>query len=113
VPLKTLLDEQWTKHEALAKKGRICPYVFSRGGKPIKNLDTAWRNARKAAGCPDRVIHDLRRTAVRNLIRAGVTEHVAMMLSGHLTSSVFRRYDIIADSDLVAAAEKLQAASDR
>jgi len=77
------------------------------------NLDTAWRAATKAAGCPGRVIHDLRRPAIRNLVRDGVSEHVAMKLSGHLTPSVFRRYDIISDSDLDAAAEKLQAASDR
>ena len=62
------------------------------------------------AGCPGRIPHDLRRTAVRNLVRAGVPQTVAMKLTGHKADSVFRRYDIVSPDDLRVAVERLDAA---
>ena len=82
----------------------------SRSPKPIQNFMKRWRRACVKAGCPGRIPHDLRRSAVRTFVRAGVTEHVAMQLSGHKTPSVFRRYNIISQSDLTDAAVKLDAA---
>jgi len=66
-----------------------------------------------AAGCPGRIPHDLRRTAIRNFVRSGTSENVAMRLSGHQTRSVFDRYDIVSGEDLREAARKLNIAAGR
>ena len=92
--------------------GRIIPYVFAReDGEPIHSLRRAWMTACRASGVPGRVLHDARRTAVRNLVRSGVPERVAMQLTGHKTRAIFDRYDIVSEGDLRDAAKKLDAAS--
>jgi hypothetical protein len=75
----------------------------------VLRLWRRWRAAAKAAGCPGRILHDFRRTAVRNLNRAGVPETVAMKITGHKTRSVFDRYDITSEEDLAEPSRKLQA----
>ena len=105
VELRAVLDQQWQVTQALAKTGRrICPWVFHRRGEPIKSFIATWRTACRRAGCPGRIPHDFRRTAVRNLVRAGVPERVAMQLTGHKTRSVFERYNIVSSGDLRRAA---------
>ncbi len=69
------------------------------------------RKARVAAGCPGRIPHDFRRTAVRNLVRAGVPERVAMQMTGHKARAVFERYNIVSENDLRDAALRLDRAS--
>lgn len=77
----------------------------------IKDFRGAWKTACDAAGCPGRIPHDFRRTAIRNMTRWGVQEQVAMMLSGHKTRSVFQRYNIVNEEDLRQAAAKLSGAA--
>jgi len=87
------------------------PYVFHDGGRPIKYDDflDAWHAACDAAECRDRIPHDLRRTAVRGLERAGVSRSVAMKLTGHKTEAVYRRYAITNEQDLREGVAKLAA----
>ena len=90
--------------------GRAVAYVFTRpNGHPIGSFNKAWATACRAAGVPGRVLHDFRRTAVRNLVRAGVPERVAMQLVGWKSRQMLDRYHIVNASDLVDAARKLDA----
>ena len=106
--LRAVLEAQWAATTDLQRRtGRIIPWVFHRRGRPIKSIYGAWRTACKAAGVPGRIPHDFRRTAVRNLERAGVSRSVAMKLTGHKTEAVYRRYAIVSEADLHEAAAKL------
>jgi len=98
------------------KTGQIIPHVFHNNGKPIQSFYKAWRSACKRAGLEGKLQHDFRRTAVRNLERAGVSRSTGMQLTGHLTESVYHRYAIVAESDLrdgVAKLAVLDMATDR
>lgn len=86
-----------------------CCWAFQRHGKRIDAHLTGWRQACEQAGLPGLLFHDLRRSAVRNLERAGVPRKVAMQITGHRTEAVYRRYDIVAPADLRLAAAKLEA----
>jgi hypothetical protein len=89
---------------------RVSEYVFTYNGQPIKSIKEGWKRGCEAAGLPHLLFHDLRRTGVRNLIRAGVSEHVAMSVSGHKTRAVFDRYNIVSETDQREATAKLEAA---
>jgi integrase len=108
--LRAVLVEQRGTTEALQQAtGQIIPLVFHRQGRPIKAFRRAWIKACRQAGVPGRIPHDFRRTAVRNLERAGVSRSVAMKMVGHKTESIYRRYAIVNETDLAEAAQKLAA----
>jgi integrase len=111
------------KRQSVARAERIVagvdsPFVFVRStgrvqntrarGKPVDDITGVWRTACKAAGLEGRIFHDLRRSAARNMDRAGVSRHVAMQITGHKTESMYRRYNIVTESDIRAALAKTQ-----
>jgi len=82
-------------------------FCHRKDGNPVMEIRPSWDDAAKAAGMPGLLFHDLRRSAVRNMERAGVPRSVAMKISGHKTESVYRRYDIVSERDIDMAGEKL------
>lgn len=103
-PLGDVIERRW------GNRVLGCPLVFHRDGYSLEHhFEGPWRKACRTAGAPGRLFHDLRRTAVRNMVRAGIPERVAMQMSGHKTRSVFDRYNIVSEGDLRQAAERLAA----
>lgn len=110
--LQAVLERQRARTTAFERKGgSIVPWIFHRGGQaiPYRELLAEWRAACRAAGLPGRYLHDMRRSAVRNLERAGVPRSAAMAMVGHETESIYRRYAIVDEAMLREAAVKLAA----
>lgn len=83
--------------------------VFHQNGRPVGDFRKAWCRACEAAGLPGLLFHDLRRSFIRNAERSGVSQAVAMKVSGHTTASVYRRYRIVDEQDIREALTKTQA----
>jgi integrase len=122
--LRAALETQRARVERLQRKtGRVVPWIFCRkDGAPVGDFKRAWATACIRAGffrvvgtdgkgrsikVPTMLFHDFRRTSARNLIRAGISETVAMKLTGHRTRSVFQRYAIVEEGMLQEAGVRL------
>jgi integrase len=102
--LLALIDRRW--------RARIetCPAVFHRQGVPVRDFRKTWRRTVTALGRPGLLLHDLRRSGARTLIRAGVPEDIVMKMGGWKTRSMLTRYNIVDTADLADAQAKLDAA---
>jgi integrase len=100
---RTIRDEKWPK----------CRYVFfGEEGRQIVDFRKAWRSACRRAGLEidgERpLFHDLRRSAARNMRRAGIDEPTVMRIGGWKTASMFRRYSIVDSRDIADAVRKME-----
>ncbi len=133
-----LTAEAYELVKACTAGKRADDHVFMReDGSPVRDFSKAWASlcvcvglgrfvcrqcgtlARPCSECSKAkrstsyryeglIFHDLRRSAVRNLERAGVPRSVAMGLTGHKTESVYRRYAIVSEADLAEAVQRLE-----
>src|SRR5262249_30125624 len=128
--LVVLLERRWQGRQVKGRDGtvRVAELVFHRIGRPIIDFRKVWTAACVKAGfarpkldsagqpvvdkkgrpvmVPTKLVHDFRRTAARNMIRAGVPERVAMAVTGHVTRSMFDRYNIVSEEDLRTAMQR-------
>ncbi len=89
-------------------KQSTCRWVFQYRGRRIGDHKKGWAEACAQVGLAGLLFHDLRRSAMRNMERAGIPRKVAMEISGHRTESVYRRYDIVSPRDLKLAAARME-----
>jgi integrase len=84
--------------------------IVSWKGLKISETKRAWKGACRRAGIPGLYVHDLRRTAVSNMINgAGIPEKTAMLISGHKTRSILDRYSIVVEKDIHTAGHRMEA----
>lgn len=93
---------------ALSATSPECPLLVQHEGKPVFDWEKSWRAACNGAKIPGTLFHDLRRTALTNMIEAGFSEKEAMEISGHKTRAVFDRYHIVSERRLKQLAVKLE-----
>jgi len=98
----------WARKEG--EKYPDCQFLCQRDEQPLGDscVKKAWKTACTEAGLPELHFHDLRRSAVRNMDRAGIPRPVAMRISGHRTESMYNRYNIVSERDLAGVKEKME-----
>jgi integrase len=112
--LAEIIERRWQGRviKNTNRNSSFSEFVFHCGdGKPIGEFRKAWSAACASAGMRGLLFHDLRRSAVRNFDRAGVSQPLGMMISGHKTASIYRRYRITPEQDIREALERTQAAN--
>ena len=109
IPLvKEVTEALWQWKQQMLLRYPSCPWVCHFRGERLQRVPkTVWQRVCEQVGLKGKLFHDLRRTAVRNMVRAGISERVAMTISGHKTRSVFDRYNVVSQHDLLEAKNRL------
>jgi integrase len=87
---------------------QMCDLIFHRSGRHVPQFKRTWDNACEKAGCPGRLLHDLRRSSVRFMLKAGVPIQVAKRVSGHKSDAMFNRYSILTTNDVAEAMQQTE-----
>jgi integrase len=105
----TLTEECRLLVTELRKEKHPEDFLITRAnGEPVKDFRETWELLVSVAGVPGLLFHDLRRSAVRNMVRRGVPQKTAREISGHKTDAVFSRYNIVSEADIRDAARKIE-----
>jgi len=108
--LRAALVEAKAEADAAKRNAQLVPWVFRRkGGERIASFRQDWQAACAKAGVPGRILHDLRRSAARNMLRAGIPQRTVMEIAGWETESMLRRYAVVDETMLREAADKNRA----
>ncbi len=99
--LRAWLDMAYTSRDP------ACSFIVARQGHRISEVKTARKKACERANFPELLVHDLRRTAARNMLRPGIPEKQIMLIAGWKTRSMFDRYHIVDERDIHEAGKKL------
>lgn len=102
-----LLEAMLKQRDWVLRNFPACEYVFTYDGSKLEGFKRQWLQTLKLLGLKGRKFHDFRRTAISNMVRANIPQVVCQKISGHKNESVFRRYNIITESDLENAAETM------
>jgi integrase len=108
---RTLILDQLRDTKGMEiKLGRVIPWVFWRypDARQVGDYRKAWKTACRKAGLPGRLVHDLCRTAARRFDQSGMSRSVSMDLMGRATESIFDRYNIVIEADLINGVKKLE-----
>lgn len=106
--IRDLYNVLWAWRLKTLEKYPHCPWVVHYRGKHITDIRAGWNAACKKVGLVGKHFHDFRRTAIRNMDRAGIPRSVGKTISGHKTDSIYNRYNITSARDIEESGVKLE-----
>jgi integrase len=103
--IERVIEERW---KARRVGDRLAEWVFHRHGKPVRDYLYAWRRACADAGLAGRLVYDLKRSAVADMVRAGIAREIGKKNTGHASDAMWDRYAVLEVRDQAAAIVQLE-----